>query len=101
MICYLPTSTLTDIFYISRRLVGIDRAFDTLDRCLADFELLAVDRTIIEAARLLPGNDFEDNVQIACATVALLDLIITRDATGFAHSPIPAIEPVALVPHLG
>ncbi len=92
LIGYLPASVLTDIF-VSRRLIGVDRAFEVVDRCLEDFELLPVDRTIIEAARRLPGNDFEDNVQIAGVLAAGLDLIVTRDIGGFAHSPIPAVEP--------
>ncbi len=100
VIGHLPTSALTDVFYIGRRLVGIERAFEAVDRCLADFQLLPVDRSIVESARLLPGNDFEDNVQIACAAAAQLDLIVTRDAAGFTHSPIPAVEPATIVSHL-
>lgn len=94
LIGYLPASVLTDIFYISRRLIGVDRAFEVVDRCLEDFELLPVDRAIIETARRLPGNDFEDNAQIAGALAAGLDLIVTRDIGGFAHSPIPAVAPL-------
>lgn len=97
---YLPSSALTDIFYISRRLVGIERAFDVVDNCLEDFELLAVDRPLIESARRLPGSDFEDNVQIACAVAAGLDLIVTRNRADFMHSPVPAIEPLAISQHL-
>lgn len=97
VLAYLPTTTLTDIFYIGRRLVGIERAFEAVDRCIADFELLPVDRIIIQAARQLPGSDFEDNVQIACAQAAGLDLIITRDAAGFTHSPVPPVAPA----HIG
>ena len=88
---YLPVSALTDLFYISRRIVGITRAFEVVDRCLNDFEALALDRALIEAARRLPGNDFEDNVQIACAMMARLDLIVTRNVADFAHSPIPTV----------
>jgi predicted nucleic acid-binding protein len=97
---YLPTSAITDVFYISRRLVGIEQAFVIVDRCLEDFELLAVDRALAETARRLPGSDFEDNVQIACAQAAMLDLIITRNVAAFRHSPIPAIEPAAIMGYL-
>lgn len=100
VIGYLPTTALTDIFYIGRRLVGIERAFAAVDRCIADFELIAIDRPIIQMARGLPGNDFEDNVQIACAQAAGLDLIITRDAAGFAHSPVPVVIPAQISNYL-
>ena len=100
IIGYIPASALTDIFYISRRIVGLNRAFDIPDHPLADFELLPVDRDIIERARKLPGSDVEDNVHIACAEAAHLDLIVTRDTNGFRVSPIPVIQPSDIVRHL-
>jgi predicted nucleic acid-binding protein len=105
VIAYLPASVLTDIFYISRRIVGITRAFEAVDRCLEDFALLALDRTVLAAARQLPGSDFEDKVQedkvqIACAIAARLDLIVTRNTADFIHSPVPAIEPREVVRYL-
>jgi hypothetical protein len=89
-----------DIFYISRRAVGIERALAALDRCLEDFELVTVDRALIEAACRLTGNDFEDKVHIACAQVARLDLIVARHVAGLAHSTIPTIEPAAVIGYL-
>jgi len=82
---YLPASALTDIFYICRKQVGIARAKQAVEACLDGFAVLAVDRPIVEAALALPGNDFEDNIQIACAQSAGLDLIVTRNTTDFAH----------------
>ncbi|HEU5343312.1 MAG TPA: PIN domain-containing protein [Ktedonobacterales bacterium] len=90
---YVPASALTDIFYISRRIVGADKAFHVIDLCLSAFAVIAVDRAVIDQARTLPGADFEDNVQIACAQVAQLDAIVTRDATGFVHAPMPTLAP--------
>lgn len=51
VISFVPTSALTDVFHIGRRLVGIERAFDAIDRCLTDFQVLSGDRAIIEVAR--------------------------------------------------
>lgn len=90
---YLPASALTDIFYISRRIVGAEKAFQVVDLCLSAFVVIAVDRAAIDLARTLPGVDFEDNVQIACAQAAQLDAIVTRDATGFARAPMPTLAP--------
>jgi hypothetical protein len=59
----------------------------------AAFGLFAVDSSLLLQARALPGNDFEDNVQIACAANAALDLIVTRNTADFRHSSIPVIEP--------
>jgi predicted nucleic acid-binding protein len=97
---YLPASVLTDIFYVARRQIGIPGALDALDRCLAAFEVLAVDKALLLRARTLLGSDFEDNVQIACAQTAGLDLIVTRNTSDFAHASLPVIEPPAVVGYL-
>jgi len=93
VVAYLPASVLTDIFYIVRRQAGIPAAFTAIDRVFSAFGLFAVDTPLLQQARALPGNDFEDNVQIACAINAGLDLIITRNPTDFRASPVPVIEP--------
>ncbi len=93
IVAYLPASVLTDIFYISRRQVGIAQAHAAVLRCLAQFGIITVNRALLTAAAAMPGSDFEDNVQIACATRERLDLIVTRDPDGFRDAPIPAVEP--------
>jgi predicted nucleic acid-binding protein len=100
VIGYIPASTVTDIFYISRRLVGALKALEAVDLCLQAFELISVDRAVIDAARQLEGADFEDNVQIACAAGANLDFIVTRDVAGFAHAPMPALSPKDFAGHV-
>ncbi|MGH2409672.1 MAG: PIN domain-containing protein [Chloroflexota bacterium] len=93
LVVYLPASALTDVYYVCRKLVGADRARQAVEACLQAFSILAVNRVILSAALSLPGRDFEDNVQIACAQGASLSLIVTRDIDGFAHSPILAVAP--------
>jgi predicted nucleic acid-binding protein len=93
LFAYLPASVLTDIFYICRKLVGSDRAKRIVEDCLAGYVILPVDRVVLERALTLAGSDFEDNVQIACAEGAGLDLIVTRDPGDFGHAPMPAVVP--------
>lgn len=100
LVAYLPASTITDIFYIGRRHAGLVAARQAVERCLHEFGLLPVYRAVLEAALALPGPDVEDNVQIACAEFAGLDLIITRDTGGFRYASIPAVEPAAIVGYL-
>ena len=101
LIAYLPASVLTDIFYVCRKHVGLNRARQAVEACLHGLVVIGVDRSTMAAALSLPGNDFEDNVQIACAQSAGLDLIVTRNTVDFAHSPIVAVEPPALAARLG
>lgn len=100
VVCYLPASVLTDIFYIIRRQADISSAFSALDRVFAAFGLFSVDASLLLQARTLPGNDCEDNVQIACAANASLDLIITRNPTDFQHSPVTVIEPPQIAAYI-
>lgn len=96
----LTASTLTDIFYISRRLKGVDIAQDAVRICLDAFAICIVDRQALEQAIDLPSDDFEDNLQIACATLAGLDAIVTRDKDGFQGSTIAALTPTELLTQL-
>lgn len=93
-------STLTDIFYIARKQVDVSTAQLAVGLCLQVFEVCPVDRTALEHAVTLPGDDFEDNVQIACAVIAGVDAIVTRDTAGFAHSPVIVLTPAALAAQL-
>lgn len=92
----LPASVLTDVFYICRKQIGADKAKQAVVECLLRFTILPVDRGLWEAALVLAGADFEDNVQIACAVATAMDFIVTRDPDGFAHAPIPVVAPLDL-----
>jgi predicted nucleic acid-binding protein len=96
----LPASTLTDIFYIARRTTDLARARIAVGLCLAVFEIAPVDRQTLEEATTLLGNDFEDNLQIACATRTGVDAIVTRNRDDFVHTPIPVLTPAELLTHL-
>lgn len=90
---FVAAISVTNIFYIIRRSDGLEHARRAVGQCLVSFGICPVDRATLEAADLLPGKDYEDNVQIACATVAGCDAIVTRDTTGFLGSPVPALAP--------
>jgi predicted nucleic acid-binding protein len=56
-----------------------------------------VDRDVLENAQSMSGSDFEDNLQIACASSANLDAIITRNKDDFEAAPIPVLLPLELM----
>lgn len=90
---YMMASALTDVFYIARRLVGLEKAHQAVQTCLEAFEFCPVDRTALEQAMALPGNDFEDNLQIASASIADLDAIITRNPDHFKSASVTVLTP--------
>jgi predicted nucleic acid-binding protein len=97
---HIAATTLTNIFYVVRRNAGMERAHASVRVCLDAFAIIAVDRGTLIHAATLPGNDFEDNVLVACATLSRLDLIITRDPAGFVASPVPVLTPTAAIAYL-
>jgi predicted nucleic acid-binding protein len=97
---YVQASALTDIFYLVRKGKDVAGAFEAVDTCLNAFTIIPVDRAVIEQARQLPGNDFEDNVQIASAIIARLDAVVTRDPAGFKETPLSVLSPQQLLAQL-
>ena len=53
-------------------------------------------RQTLERALTLPGGDFE----VACAILAGLDALVTRDETGFSAVPLPVFTPADLLAQL-
>ena len=93
----VSATTLTDVFYVSRRQLGLDDAWRSVHACLDSLSVIPVDYTILRHASGMWGRDFEDNVQIACAIGFDVDFIVTRDVVGFADSPIPAVTPAVFL----
>lgn len=93
----ITATTLTDVFYVSQRQLGLDAAWRSIHACLDSLSLIPVDYTMLRYASEMVGRDFEDNIQIACAMAFEVDCIVTRDFDGFAKSPIPVVTPAAFL----
>ena len=90
---YVTATTLTNIFYIARRLTqSIDRARQLVAITLAVMEVCPVDRATLEIALTLSLSDFEDAVQLACAIAQNLEAIVTRDLQDFSNSTLPVLS---------
>ena len=91
--CLLSATTVINVFYLARKVVGREAAQTLAAKCMRSFEVWPVDHAALTTALSLPGSDFEDNVQIAVAQIAKAGIIVTRDATGFRQSTIPVVTP--------
>lgn len=81
LVGYITATTLTDVFYIARRHTkSIERARQAVLITLATLEVCPVDQSVLEVAVASTTADFEDAVQIACASLQGLDAIVTRDS---------------------
>ena len=90
---WMSAAALPTLFYVVRRQADLSRAHVAVANCLRSLEIVPVDRTTLEMATTLPGSDFEDNLQIACAVEARLDAIVTRNPKDFAGSPVLILTP--------
>ena len=88
------------IFYVVRKQTDLSRAHDAVRICVTTLDVLPVQRSTLELARTLPGNDFEDNLQLACAIEAQMGGIVTRDPSGFAGATLPVFTPTDLLARL-
>ena len=96
-VAYATATTLTDIFYISRRYGGLEKAWQLVHAILDQVSVISVSFRELQLATTLIGNDFEDNLQVACAISRQLDLIVTRNLTGFSGSNMPILTPQQLL----
>jgi predicted nucleic acid-binding protein len=92
--------TVPTIFYIVRRQTDLKHAHDAVRICLTTLEIVPVLRTTLELARTLPGSDYEDNLQLACATETQMDGVVTRDPSGYPGATVPILSPADLLARL-
>lgn len=90
---FIAATTITNIYYIIRKVAGKAVAQDAITQVLSDLTICAVNLEVLEQALALNFEDFEDAVQYACAITHRVDAIITRDISGFISSEIPVILP--------
>lgn len=90
---FMSATTVTDVHYlVGRQTKSAEVATTAVTRLLELMEICPVDRRVLEQAIALGLADFEDAVQVACATSLGLEAIVTRDVPGFAGSPIPILS---------
>ncbi|MEO0584079.1 MAG: PIN domain-containing protein [Bacteroidota bacterium] len=93
LIAYVSASTITDIYYITRKAKGHSLAINFLKDLLQFVEVAGVDHSIILSAITMQSPDFEDAVQMSAAAAIQVDFIITRNQPDFSASPIPVYSP--------
>ena len=95
---YLSATTVTDIFYILKKQLGIERAYDILERLLMVFDVVSVSKVDIRKALKLGLKDFEDAVQLICAKKIKASFLITRNKKDFREAiGIEIIDPHAFL----
>jgi predicted nucleic acid-binding protein len=94
---HVTATSLTDVFYVARRIAGGERAWLAVGACLDQLYIIPVGPTELRSAAGQGHGDFEDHLQIALALANEVDAIVTRDPVGFVGSPITILTPTQFV----
>lgn len=89
LVGYIAATTITNVFYIVRKTEGYETVIAAVQRLLVGLQLCAVDRVVVATALDAGLKDFEDGIQLACATLNRLDAIVTRDLRDFSNANLP------------
>jgi len=93
--CIAPHS-FVEIFYVlhEREKRSIEECRESILKLCAVFDVASENKaTIINAAKNLGFNDFEDALQNEAAITSSVDYIITRNKKDFVNSVIPVLLP--------
>jgi len=90
---YISASSVTTIHYLCSKVFDEKKADEIIKELLEIFEVTFIDKTTFLEAIKLKGSDFEDSVISQSAKQNSIDIIISRDKTGFKNSPVLTMEP--------
>ena len=93
IVACISASVVTDLYYILERRVSEQFAREVVEAIYATFRILTVDRRTIREALDAPMADFEDAVQAVTVKKIGVNVVVTRDKTGFLDSGLDAYSP--------
>jgi len=94
-------TTVTTVFYLAGKAVGVKEARRLVAELLALFSVAAVGRSELENALASSFDDFEDAVLHEAARSAGMTAIVTRNGRDFTRATLPVFAPQELLAALG
>ena len=90
-ICAHEITTLS--YFLEKESKDKNKTIKTISGILEMFEIIEINKTILEKALLLNINDYEDAVIVASASAKRINYIITKNIKDFKNSQIKALLP--------
>jgi predicted nucleic acid-binding protein len=90
---YIAAITPVNVFYVTRKIKGIDAAGRAVKLLLASLTVCPLNQSILDQAFKLPFQDYEDAVQHASATASGLEVIVTRDVGDYENATLQVLSP--------
>ena len=101
MDAYISASSITDIYYITRKaLKDKSAAIDLLKKLVNVVNVADVTGDTVHKALELGWDDFEDSIQYVAGENLLIEYIITRNPQDFERSSISAVTPDDFLRHI-
>lgn len=94
---YMSDITLTNIAYITRKVISKEDFYLTIDKFLKYIKVTSIGQQIVELAIKEKWDDFEDCVQYLSALKFEADCIITRNTDDFRMADIPVYTPTSFI----
>ena len=94
---FVTASSITDIYYVSRKACGREKAVEFICELIDILEVLSVTKETIKNALASDFKDFEDAVQYCVADMNHIDIIVTRNKSDFRLSTIEVCTPEELL----
>jgi predicted nucleic acid-binding protein len=91
---WLTASTITDIYYLTRKaLKDSSQAKSVIAKLLNAFLIANVDKTDCINALKIDVDDYEDALVSVCAKKIKAEYVVTQNVKHFKQSSVPAIKP--------
>lgn len=97
IIGYITASTVTDIYYISRKEKGNEIAIEFISNLIEIVDVIGVDKSTIVKALKSNIKDFEDAIQVSAAENYEIEIIVTRNKSDFLNSGLEILTPKELI----
>ena len=89
----ITASTITDIYYISKKEKGHIKSIEFISGLIEILQIAGIDKEVIINALNSSMHDFEDAIQVSASEINGMDIIITRNKSDFQNSTIPVNTP--------
>ena len=93
LIAHVSASQITDIYYFLEKRFSHANAMRMVVDLIESIRIIRVDEDTIRAAIELGLTDFEDAVQVVAAQDCGIDVVVTRDKSGFLNSGLQVYSP--------
>lgn len=94
---YVSALSIPNIVYILRKELTPEKTQQIIDQLFIVFNIIDLKAEDLKEAAAMKPSDYEDALQMICASRIKADFIITRNIKDFMESKITAIKPSELL----